>query len=172
MKPGLVIRETEKEDLCRVLRFIKLVDGDFCPPLSQRGDGGIRERVNTSLARPEANYVIAELSEPETSDSLQGIVGMVGFTRKWQWEDDAYINFLATHPSYRKYGIAKLLHDRLEELLFERGVNRLYLCTWSGNKAAMKFYQKTGYRMYSIILNDRGKGINTLNYRKELNAKQ
>lgn len=172
MRPDLVIRETTEEDFCRVLHFIKLVDGDFCPPLSQRGDGGIHGRVKESLARPNANYIVAQLTEPETSDSMHGLVGMVGFTRKWQQEDDAYINFLATHPSYRKYGIAELLHGRLEDMLFERGVNRLYLCTWSGNKAAMRFYEKLGYGVYSIVLNDRGKGINTLNYRKGLSAKQ
>lgn len=172
MRPDLVIRETTEEDFCRVLRFIELVDGDFCPPLSQRGDGGIPVRVRTSLARSDANYVIAQLTEPQTSDSMQGLVGMIGFTLKWQHEDGAYINFLATHPSYRKYGIAELIHKRLEDILFERGVNRLYLCTWSGNKAAMRFYEKLGYRVYSIILNDRGRGINTLNYRKGLSAKQ
>jgi hypothetical protein len=32
MRPDLVIRETTEEDYCRVLRFIELVDGDFCPP--------------------------------------------------------------------------------------------------------------------------------------------
>lgn len=172
MRPDLVIRETTEEDYCRVLRFIELVDGDFCPPLSQRGDGGIPARVEESLAKANANYVLAQLTQPEPSDILHGLVAMVGFTRKWQHRDDAYINFLGTHPSYRKHGIAELLHERLEEMLFDKGVSRLYLCTWSGNKAAIRFYRKMGYSVYSVILNDRGRGINTLNYRKSLSAKQ
>ncbi|MCQ6961872.1 GNAT family N-acetyltransferase [Methanolobus chelungpuianus] len=172
MIPDLVIRETTEEDYCRVLRFIELVDGDFCPPLSQRGDGGIPARVKESLSKANSNYVVAQLTQPDPADFLEGLVAMVGFTRKWQYQDDAYINFLGTHPSYRKQGIAELLHVRLEDMLFERGVNRLYLCTWSGNKAAIRFYQRMGYGVYSVILNDRGRGINTLNYRKRLGAKQ
>lgn len=172
MHPELAIRETTQDDFCRVLRFIELVDGDFYPPLSQRGDGGIYERVRTSLATSNANYVVAEMKEPEPSDGLQGLVAMAGCTFKWQQEDDAYINFLATHPSYRKYGIAELLYRQLEEMLAEKGVNRVYLCTWSGNRAAMRFYEKLGFIVYSIVLNDRGNGVNTLNYRKRLIAKQ
>jgi ribosomal protein S18 acetylase RimI-like enzyme len=116
--------------------------------------------------------VLAQLTQPEPSDILEGLVEMVGFTREWQHRDDAYINFLGTHPSYRKHGIAELLHERLEDMLFERGVNGLYLCTLSGNKAAIRFYQRMGYGVYSVILDDRDRGINTLNYRKSLSAKQ
>jgi ribosomal protein S18 acetylase RimI-like enzyme len=168
MQPDIAIRETTREDFHRVLRFIELVDGDFYPPLSKRGDGGISERVRTSLATSNANYVVAQITEPEPSDDLHGFVSMVGFTRMWQQEDDAYINFLATHPSYRKRGIAHLLYSRLEEILFEKGVNRIYLCTWSDNLEAIRLYEKLGYMAYSIVLNDRGNGINTLNYRKGL----
>jgi len=170
MQPDLVIREATHEDFQNVLRFIELVDGDFYPPLSQRGDSGIPGRIKASLARSDANYVVAHLTEPEESDLLQGLIAMVGFTCKWQHEDDAYINFLATHPSYRKHGLAEVLNGRLEEMLVEKGVNRVYLCTWSGNLAAMRFYEKLGYSVYSIILNDRGNGINTLNYRKGLST--
>jgi ribosomal protein S18 acetylase RimI-like enzyme len=172
MRPDLVIRETTQDDFCQVLRFIELVDGDFYPPLSQRGDGGIYERVRTSLATSSDNYVVAQMTEPEPPDHLQGFIAMAGYTLKWQQKDDAYINFLATHPSYRKSGIAELIYRWLEEILVEKGVNRVYLCTWSGNRAAIRFYEKLGFIVYSIVLNDRGNGINTLNYRKRLTAKQ
>ncbi|MDW7730834.1 MAG: GNAT family N-acetyltransferase [Methanolobus sp.] len=167
MEQDIVIRETTKEDFDAVFRFIELVDDDFYPPLSKRGEG-ISERVENSLATPDANYLVAQLRETEPSDQLQGFVAMAGCTRKWQREDGTYINFFATHPSYRKSGIGELLLARLEEELIREGFRKVYLCTWSGNKKAIRFYERLGYRTCSIILNDRGKGINTLNYRKRL----
>ncbi|WP_406655577.1 GNAT family N-acetyltransferase [Methanolobus sp. ZRKC2] len=169
MKKGIVIRETTRKDFDTVSRFIELVDNDFYPPLSQRG-GGICERVENSLATPDANYLVAQLRYPDISDQLQGFVAMVGCTEKWKREDGAYINFFATHPSCRKNGIGELLYAKLEEKLVGKGFRTIYLCTWSGNKKAMRFYEKLGYRVYSIILNDRGEGINTFNYRKKLST--
>ena len=170
MMPDIIIRETTKEDFDAVSRFIELVDNEFYPPLSQRGEE-IRERVQRTLATPDANYLVAQLREPDPSDQLQGFVAMVGCTEKWQREDGAYINFFATHPAYRKYGIGEMLHACLEDKLLGKGFRIIYLCTWSGNKKAMRFYEKLGYSVYSIILNDRGAGINTFNYRKKLHFK-
>ncbi|TGC09760.1 GNAT family N-acetyltransferase [Methanolobus halotolerans] len=165
MEQDIVIRETTKEDFEAVFRFIELVDNDFCPPLSQRR-GGICERVENTLAVPYANYLVAQLREPEPSDQMQGFVAMAGCTEKWQSEDGVYVNFFATHPSYRKSGIGKLLLSRLEGKLLAKGFRRIYLCTWSGNEKAKRFYEGFGYSTYSVILNDRGNGIDTFNYRK------
>ncbi|MBN2109983.1 MAG: GNAT family N-acetyltransferase [Methanosarcinaceae archaeon] len=169
MELDIVIRETTKEDFDIVSRFIELVDNDFCPSLSLRG-GGILERVENTLATADSNYLVAQLRESGPSDELKGSIAMVGCTRKWQSEYGTYINFFATHPSFRRYGIGNLLHASLEQKLIEEGFKKIYLCTWSGNKRAMRFYEKLGYRIYSIILNDRGEGIHTFNYSKKLTS--
>ncbi|WP_406660647.1 GNAT family N-acetyltransferase [Methanolobus sp. ZRKC3] len=167
MTQDLVIRETTEEDYDEVRHFIEMVDEEFYPPLSKRGES-IAARVKRTLATQNSNYLLAQLKIPDPSDKLNGFVGLIGYTNKWKSEADSYINFLASHPAYRKYGVSKLLCVELEKMLCSIGIKRIYLCTWSSNLAAMRFYEKLGYNAYSVILNDRGKGIDTLNYRKNI----
>ncbi len=167
MDQAYYIKETRKADYLQVKRFIELVDNDFYPPLSKRG-GGIPERVDGDLDTREANFLVARLKESDPHDTLKGFVGMVGCTRNWKSDDSAYINFLATHPNHRNHGISKALCLKLEDVLAKEGIKKIYLCTWSSNPAAMKFYDKLGYCAYSVILNDRGKGIDTIYYKKKI----
>ena len=167
MDPIYSIGETSKADYLQVRRFIELVDTDFYPPRSERG-GGIPERVDADLDTPEANFLVARLKEWDSSDYTDRIVGMVGYTRNWKSHDSAYINFLATHPEHRKQGISRDLCLRLEEFLAEQEIKRIYLCTWSSNPAAIKFYEKLGYYAYSVVLDDRGRRINTIYYKKDI----
>lgn len=167
MKHIYSIREAKKSDYLHVQRFIELVDHDFHPPLSQRG-GGIPERVRRCLDTPEANYLIARLNEKEPSDLPGGIIGMIGCTKNWKDESSAYVNFLAIHQEYRINGVGKALNRELELLLGKQGFNRIYLCTWSSNPAAMNFYEKLGYSAYSVVLNHRGKGVDTIYNKKKI----
>ncbi|MBP1910557.1 GNAT family N-acetyltransferase [Methanolobus bombayensis] len=167
MKTIFSIVETKKKDHLPVQRFIELVDHEFYPPLSERG-GGIPERIEKCLDTSEANYLIARLNEVDISDPLDGIIGMIGCTKNWKDESSTYVNFLATHPDYRKYGVSKALTRELEFLMEKQGFERIYVCTWSTNPAAMDFYEKIGYNAYSIILNHRGNGVHTINYKKKI----
>jgi ribosomal protein S18 acetylase RimI-like enzyme len=167
MKTIFSIKEAKKKDKLAIQKFIELVDHEFYPPLSERG-GGISERVEKCLDTPEANYLIARLNEVDTSDPLEGIIGMIGGTKNWKGKDSVYVNFLATHPDYRNYGISKALTGELELLMGKQGFKRIYVCTWSSNPTAMNFYEKSAYNAYSIILNHRGNGIDTINYRKKI----
>ncbi|WP_292466515.1 GNAT family N-acetyltransferase [Methanolobus sp.] len=166
---GLIysISETRKTDYLQVKRFIELVDNDFHPPLSER-EGGISERIDVGLDTSKANFFVARLKERDSSDHIDGIVGMVGYTMNWKSGDTAYINFLATNPLYRNYGISRNLCLRLEDKLKKQDFKTIYLCTWSSNPAAIYFYEKLGYYAYSVVLDDRGRGINTIYYKKNI----
>jgi ribosomal protein S18 acetylase RimI-like enzyme len=167
MNPIYSIREAKKADYLHFQRFIELVDHEFYPPLSERG-GGISERLEKCLDTPEANYLIARLYEIDHSDPVNGIIGMIGCTKNWKDEDSAYVNFLASHPDYRKYGVSKALTRELELLMGKQGFKRIYVCTWSTNPTAMDFYEKLGYNAYSIVLNQRGNGVDTIYYKKKI----
>ncbi|WP_407355466.1 GNAT family N-acetyltransferase [Methanolobus sp. WCC5] len=167
MGPGFCIREAKKEDNLQVKGFIELVDNDFYPPLSKRG-GGIPERIKKCLDTPDANFLVASLMGRDRPDPPEEFIGMVGYTRNWKSDDSAYINFLATHPEHRNAGVSKALCLRLEEELVEQDVKTIYLCTWSGNPAAIKFYERLGYYSYTVVLNDRGIGIDTIYYKKKV----
>ncbi|WMW26073.1 GNAT family N-acetyltransferase [Methanolobus sediminis] len=161
------IRIASKNDEKKVTSFIELVDKDFYPPLSQRS-GGIPERVERCLDTDEANFLVVEPNVNRENSQSEGFIGMLGYTKNWKGQDTAYINFLATHPDYRNLGISKALYMQLEKKLAESGIKRIYLCTWSGNPAAIKFYESIGYYRYAVVLNDRGNGVNTIYYKKVL----
>nr|WP_321497290.1 GNAT family N-acetyltransferase [uncultured Methanolobus sp.] len=167
MVEGFSIRYASKADKLQVTSFIELVDEEFYPPLSQRG-AGIPERVKRCLDTDESNFLVAEPNVYEEDSRLEGFIGMIGCTRNWKGHDSAYINFLATHPDHRNSGISKALCMRLEEELAGTGIDRIYLCTWSGNPSAIRFYESLGYCPYAIILNDRGNGIDTIYYKKKI----
>lgn len=167
METIITVREATKEDYLQVQRFIELVDKEFYPPLSERG-GGIPERVEKCLDTPEANYLIARLNDADSSDPLGGIIGMIGGTRNWKGEKSAYVNFLATHPAYRNCGVSRELTRKFEDKLKKQGFSRIYLCTWSTNPAAIDFYENMGYTAYSIVLNHRGNGVDTIYYKKKI----
>ncbi len=167
MKTGFSIREAKRTDYQQVKEFIELVDNEFCPPLSERGKG-IPERIDSCLDRPESNYLVATLPEKKESGTYNRFVGMIGYTQKWKKDDKAYINFLATHPEYRNLGISKKLCLKLEDFLSNRDCRSVHVCTWSSNPAAMRFYRELGYHTYTVVLNDRGRGINTIYYKKRI----
>ncbi|MDK2826566.1 MAG: hypothetical protein PWQ63_889 [Methanolobus sp.] len=167
MVEGFSIRYASKTDKLRVTSFLELVDEDFYPPLSQRG-GGIPERIERCLYTDEANFLVAEPNANRENSLLEEFMGMIGCTRNWKGHGTAYINFLATHPNHRNSGISKELCLRLEDELAGSGIKRIYLCTWSGNPAAMRFYESLGYCSYAIVLNDRGNSIDTIYYKKNI----
>jgi ribosomal protein S18 acetylase RimI-like enzyme len=171
MKHKYSIRAASKNDVEKVTGFIELVDKEFYPPLSKR-EGGIPERVEKCLDTDNANFLIAEPDSSYEKSLHETFIGMIGCTKNWKGNDSAYINFLATHPNCRNSGISRALCLQLEKELSKSGVNRIYLCTWSGNPAAIRFYDSLGYHRYAVVLNDRGNGVDTIYYKKVITRSQ
>ncbi|WP_196214086.1 GNAT family N-acetyltransferase [Methanolobus vulcani] len=171
MAEDFSIRYASKVDKLQVTNFIELVDKEFYPPLSKR-EGGIPERVDKCLDTDNANFLVAEPDSSYENSLHETFIGMIGCTKNWKGNDSAYINFLATHPNCRNSGISRALCLQLEKELSKSGVNRIYLCTWSGNPAAIRFYESLGYYRYAVVLNDRGNGVNTIYYKKILICSQ
>lgn len=55
----ILFRDADENDRSQIRAFIELVDSEFYPPLSRR-PGGIEGRIENSLAKPEANFLLAE----------------------------------------------------------------------------------------------------------------
>lgn len=66
------------------------------------------------------------------------VVGGYDGVRGWMYH-------LATHPSFRKRGIARLLIGELETRLVRLGCVKLNLQVRQGNDAVTAFYEKLGY---------------------------
>ncbi|OPY18683.1 MAG: putative acetyltransferase [Methanomethylovorans sp. PtaU1.Bin093] len=162
--PEVKIRHARQEDHGPLCRFIEIVDNDFYPPLSMRGNG-IEQRVWECLAGKHSYYLIAE-GHSAPHDTAGNIIGVIGCSKFWRKENDAYINLMCVHPLQRKKGISRALYQELERDLMNEGIRKLYVCTWSTNDAAMRFYGSNGFIPYCIVKNDRGNRVDTIHYRK------
>ena len=80
------------------------------------------------------------------------IVGFVTFERLQDQFNrtarDGVIHNLYVIPSSRGHGIGSALLNRAEELLFERGVDRVTLEVLEGNRAAQEFYEARAYDLH------------------------
>lgn len=161
------IRQAGQEDFYPLCRFIGLVDNEFFPPLSMRGNG-IEQRVRECLASPDSYYLIAE-DETYTEDTNSNILGIIGCSKYWKSIEDAYINLMCVHPLLRRKGISAVLCKDLEKRVRVEGIRKLYVCTWSTNIAAMRFYEANEFMPYCIVKDDRGHKVDTIHYRKIFN---
>ncbi|MDO9516746.1 MAG: GNAT family N-acetyltransferase [Methanosarcinaceae archaeon] len=170
MESDLTIREANLNDCHPICKFIELVDGDFFPLLSVR-PGGIVDRVERSLAKSESNYLIVETGAPipNTSNDDDGLIlALLGYKIYWEGIHNAYISFIAVRPDHRNMGISSMLMRMIEDRMRLENIRHMYICTWSTNKPAVRFYEKFGYNVHHVIKDARGVGIDTVFYRKDL----
>jgi len=70
---------------------------------------------------------------------------LIGMLILWMIVDEAHIATVATHPDYRRQGIARqLLVDALNSA-YEEGAKSALLEVRAGNLAALKMYQAFGF---------------------------
>ncbi|WP_048179011.1 GNAT family N-acetyltransferase [Methanosarcina sp. MTP4] len=187
-------REAEKNDHSQIREFIELVDSEFYPPLSQR-PGGIEERIENSLVKPDANFLMAEgisnsgfgsgadsglgtetgkgtgietFPQPDRPAGPDRIAGLISYEKQWEGENNAYISFVAVNPGFRNMGLASELINLLEEQMRSEGMERMYVCTWSTNRSALALYGKKGFSTARIIEDDRGPLVDTVYLVKDI----
>jgi ribosomal-protein-alanine N-acetyltransferase len=92
------------------------------------------------------------------------IIGMIHIER------NALVGHILTvdvSPSYRRRGIAQRLLQKIEEIFKERGVKSCRLEVREDNVAALKLYQKFGYKRVAKLENYYG-DVHGIYLRKEL----
>jgi ribosomal protein S18 acetylase RimI-like enzyme len=62
-----------------------------------------------------------------------------------------WINYLAIDPAHRRRGYGRVLMERAEELLQERGCPKINLQVREGNAAVIAFYERLGYRNDHVV---------------------
>lgn len=175
---GVPDRENEKKEIWQLLLAC---DRDFIPPLSQRVSS-TQKKWNKELR--------SDFSEGprEYFDELMGQQflilrknqKLIGFLTFKHHEDSVevpgclvtnYITTLCIDPAYRGMGLAEQLYSFMEQKLpKEMEAPCLSLRTWSTNYAQLHLLKKRGYVSYKRLLNDRGKGIDTIYFYKIINS--
>lgn len=77
---------------------------------------------------------------------------IVGFVIAYKYRENAYVDSLAVHPEYRSLGIGGRLLTALEEIMANKGVERILLSVKDNNLRALDFYLRKGYNIRGLIL--------------------
>jgi ribosomal-protein-alanine N-acetyltransferase len=100
-----------------------------------------------SLPWPERSFRFELTDNPASRGWVAQMDGeVVGMIVVWLIMDEAHVATLATHPDFRRQGIAKrLLSHALRDLMAE-GARSSFLEVRATNLAAQEMYRKFGYR--------------------------
>jgi len=111
--------------------------------------------LSFSLPWPERSFRYELMENPSSRmwvaetgvDGQKVIVGMLGM---WLIVDEVHIGTLATHPDYRRLGIASRLMVVALHAAFLEGARLVYLEVRRSNRAAQEMYRKFGFEFSGV----------------------
>ena len=146
-------------------------DAAFVPPLSSRTgttQNAFQNKVNPSGIQ---DYLTQMLSQQILGVFLEEkLVGFVSYmedrvTDVFAVLPNIYISTLVLQPETRGMGITKKLYNHLFNEMYP--TCSIYTRTWSTNIAHIKILQSFGFAELKRIPDDRGAGIDTVDYCKK-----
>lgn len=104
------------------------------------------DQISFSLPWPERSFRFELTDNPSSRCWVAEAEGrVVGMAVTWLFVDEAHIATIATHPDYRRQGIArKLLTFTLQSAMHE-GAQSSFLEVRESNRPAQEMYRKFGY---------------------------
>jgi len=95
--------------------------------------------MREELARPWARVYVAVIDD-----------SIVGASVVWIVADEVHVLEVATHPSHRRRGVARLLVSDVLRLAHAEHAAHLYLEVRRGNRAAIQLYRGAGFTTLGI----------------------
>ena len=136
--------------------FMREVDGDFVPPLSERVD---LDAYATKLLDPAVNIVAV-------SDRGTPIQGAVSFYCDPAQYDSVHLSFLAVGPGLREQGCAHELMLRCSDYALSAGMSAVRTRTWRGNEPMVRLLEGLGYEREEEKIDAHGRP--SIHYRLDL----
>ena len=104
------------------------------------------DRVSFSLPWPERSFRFDLTDNPASRCWVAEIDGkVVGMIVAWLIVDEVHVATIATHPDFRRRGVAKKLLAHTLQYLKEEGAQSSFLEVRASNIAAQEMYRKFGY---------------------------
>ncbi len=101
-----------------------------------------------SLPWPERSFRFELTENPASHCWVAELDGkVVGMIVVWLIVDEAHVATIATHPDFRRQGIAKSLLSHALLRLIEEGARSSFLEVRENNVAAQEMYRKFGYEV-------------------------
>ncbi len=104
------------------------------------------DQKSFSLPWPERSFRFEVADNPASRSWVAELDGkVVGTIVVWLLVDEAHVATLATHPDYRRQGIAQSLLAHALRHVMQEGVRSSFLEVRASNLAAQEMYRKFGY---------------------------
>ena len=156
----VIIREYRESDLIEVSNLVDEFQ-DYLISLDHLS----RMRRLPSYGTEHTNSILKEVGEQSGKLLLatdnNRVIGLIAGTIKLQTPEDLLesnptvdgrVTELYVSPSYRNSGIGKILMEKMEAYLIERGCNAIRIFVFESNVLARNFYEKLGYEERLIDL--------------------
>lgn len=104
------------------------------------------DQKSFSLPWPERSFRFELTDNPASRCWVAELDGkVVGMIVVWLIVDEAHVATIATHPDFRRKGIAKRLLSHALRKLMEQGARSSFLEVRESNMVAQELYRKFGY---------------------------
>ncbi|MDZ7859551.1 MAG: GNAT family N-acetyltransferase [Candidatus Krumholzibacteriota bacterium] len=133
---SIIIREFSIEDYDSLLKLWNDSNLPYKPVGRDR-----RDRIERELEAANAVFLVALVG-----DKMAGSVFGTHDGRK------GWINRLAVAPEYQQQGVARMLVERVEEILLTLGIEITACLIENWNGDSMKVFEKLGYTRHSDIV--------------------
>jgi ribosomal protein S18 acetylase RimI-like enzyme len=111
---------------------------------SEAGEKYFKELVNDQ----KSLCIVAETDFGELVGYLAASPKEFGYRKSKYLEVDN----MGVIPEYRSKGLGRELMDKAIEWAKENGFQKVYVCSYSENDKAIKFYEKCGYKKIDVSL--------------------
>ena len=118
------------------------------------------------MMRRFAEAANAQVVVGEIADQLAGFC--IAHMDARQNEKNGYGVTLDVAPEFRRSGVAKKRIEEVELKVRSAGCAAMFLHVFTGNEAAIRFYERAGYRVIGGEEGFSGDGADALVYRKAL----
>ena len=167
-----ILTEAEKKKYSEdILEMMRISDKDFVPPLSSRTSTTQSDLSSESSGGIELYF--NEMMKQKVLGAFEGekLFGIVSFRENYETDiikdlPNIYISTLFLHPDSRGKGVTKELYSYLFFELYPE--SNIFTRTWSTNAAHIKILGFFGFDLFYSIKNDRGKGIDTVYFKKKV----
>ena len=132
-----------------IIQFFEDNDCDFYPPISQRTE--LTSFIELTFIH--RGFIIVY----EQEGKIVGVVALCFENPTYQY----YLHYIAVSQSNRGLGIGHQLIQAASYFVLKSGGNQIILTSWSSNVKAKKFYNKIGFVIIDILVDDRSPGVHT-----------
>jgi ribosomal-protein-alanine N-acetyltransferase len=106
------------------------------------------DQMSFSLPWPERSFRFELTNNPASRCWVAEVDGhIVGMIVNWLLVDEAHVATIATHPDYRRQGIAKKLLTYSLRYMSDEGAESSFLEVRESNSVAREMYRKFGYEV-------------------------